>query len=199
MGWGLDVHWAALAREHGWRCGVVDAVSIRHRRRPRPTPTRARPRSRRRARSSRDRPYLSAREAGAPSRPIAAGERARPLHPKVAVVAEFYPSRRDPVLGIWAHRQALAARDAGAEVHVLVLHRLVPPRDSLGAGARWRAGALGARACASRAARHATGWESPTCRTCRPPRERPTPHGARGRRPRSRSRCARLARRSRSS
>ena len=31
MGWGLDVHWAALAREHGWRCGVIDAVSIRHR------------------------------------------------------------------------------------------------------------------------------------------------------------------------
>ncbi len=56
------------------------------------------------------------------------------LTPKVAVVAEFYPSRRDPVLGIWAHRQALAARDAGAEVRVLVLHRLVPPRASLGAG-----------------------------------------------------------------
>ncbi|HEY5342164.1 MAG TPA: glycosyltransferase family A protein [Solirubrobacteraceae bacterium] len=31
MGWGLDAHWAALAREHGWRCGVLDAVSIRHR------------------------------------------------------------------------------------------------------------------------------------------------------------------------
>jgi hypothetical protein len=30
MGWGLDAHWAALAREHGWRCGVTDAVSIRH-------------------------------------------------------------------------------------------------------------------------------------------------------------------------
>jgi hypothetical protein len=30
MGWGLDVHWAAVAREHGWRCGVVDAVSISH-------------------------------------------------------------------------------------------------------------------------------------------------------------------------
>jgi hypothetical protein len=30
MGWGLDVHWAALAREHGWRCGVLDAVAIRH-------------------------------------------------------------------------------------------------------------------------------------------------------------------------
>lgn len=31
MGWGLDMHWAALAREHGWRCGVLDAVAIRHR------------------------------------------------------------------------------------------------------------------------------------------------------------------------
>src|SRR4051812_47157371 len=50
---------------------------------------------------------------------------------KVAVVAEFYPSDRDPVLGVWAHRQALAARDAGADVEVLVLHRLVPPQASL--------------------------------------------------------------------
>jgi hypothetical protein len=31
MGWGLDAHWAAVAREHGWRCGVVDAIAIRHR------------------------------------------------------------------------------------------------------------------------------------------------------------------------
>jgi teichuronic acid biosynthesis glycosyltransferase TuaC len=53
---------------------------------------------------------------------------------KVAVVAEFYPRRSDPVLGVWAHRQALAARAAGAEVHVLVLHRLVPPRAALAAG-----------------------------------------------------------------
>jgi teichuronic acid biosynthesis glycosyltransferase TuaC len=64
---------------------------------------------------------------------------------KVAVVAEFYPRREDPVLGVWAHRQALAARAAGAEVHVLVLHRLVPPRAALagGPGAAWRA--LGSR------------------------------------------------------
>jgi len=53
---------------------------------------------------------------------------------KVAVVAEFYPRRGDPVLGIWAHRQALAAREAGAEVRVLVLHRLVPPQSALSAG-----------------------------------------------------------------
>jgi glycosyltransferase involved in cell wall biosynthesis len=47
---------------------------------------------------------------------------------RVAVVSEFYPRARDPVLGIWAHRQALAARDAGADVRVLVLERPVPPR-----------------------------------------------------------------------
>lgn len=49
---------------------------------------------------------------------------------KVLVVSEFYPRQGDPVLGVWAHRQALAARDAGAEVRVVVLHRLVPPRAS---------------------------------------------------------------------
>ena len=53
---------------------------------------------------------------------------------KVAVVAEFYPRQGDPVLGVWAHRQALAARDAGAEVEVLVLHRVIPPRASLAGG-----------------------------------------------------------------
>lgn len=46
---------------------------------------------------------------------------------KVCVVAEFYPRDQDPVLGVWAHRQALAAREAGAEVHVLVLFRPIPP------------------------------------------------------------------------
>ena len=34
MGWGLDLHWAALARERGWRCGVLDAVAIAHRAAP---------------------------------------------------------------------------------------------------------------------------------------------------------------------
>lgn len=34
MGWGLDAHWGALARERGWRCGVTDAVAIRHRAAP---------------------------------------------------------------------------------------------------------------------------------------------------------------------
>jgi glycosyltransferase involved in cell wall biosynthesis len=50
---------------------------------------------------------------------------------RVCVVAEYYPRRRDPVLGVWAHRQALAARDAGADVRVLALERPVPPVSAL--------------------------------------------------------------------
>lgn len=50
---------------------------------------------------------------------------------RVAIVAEYYPRRRDPVLGVWAHRQALAAREAGADVRVLVLERPVPPGGAL--------------------------------------------------------------------
>ncbi|HEY1457838.1 MAG TPA: glycosyltransferase [Solirubrobacteraceae bacterium] len=30
MGWGLDLHWGALAQTHGWRCGVIDALAIGH-------------------------------------------------------------------------------------------------------------------------------------------------------------------------
>jgi hypothetical protein len=33
-GWGLDVHWSALARDRGWRLGVVDALPVRHDRAP---------------------------------------------------------------------------------------------------------------------------------------------------------------------
>lgn len=47
---------------------------------------------------------------------------------RVAVAAEYYPRRRDPALGVWAHRQAVASRAAGADVAVLVLDRPVPPR-----------------------------------------------------------------------
>ncbi|MSO42050.1 MAG: hypothetical protein EXQ70_09210 [Solirubrobacterales bacterium] len=34
MGWGLCLHWAALAESRGWRLGVIDAVPIRHESRP---------------------------------------------------------------------------------------------------------------------------------------------------------------------
>lgn len=65
--------------------------------------------------------------------------------PRVLVVSEFYPSRADPVLGVWAHRQALAAHAAGADVRVLVLHRLVPPRATLAEGATAAVRALSAQ------------------------------------------------------
>ncbi len=34
MGWGLDRHWPAVARAHGWRMGVVDATPVGHEDRP---------------------------------------------------------------------------------------------------------------------------------------------------------------------
>jgi teichuronic acid biosynthesis glycosyltransferase TuaC len=68
---------------------------------------------------------------------------------KVAIIAEWYPSPADPVHGVWAHRQARAAVAAGAEIHVLVMRRPVPPlsvarrlgRGELGALRAWGAGA----------------------------------------------------------
>jgi hypothetical protein len=34
MGWGLDLHWAALAEQRGWKLGVIDALPVRHEWRP---------------------------------------------------------------------------------------------------------------------------------------------------------------------
>ncbi len=34
VGWGVDAYWGALAAEHGWRVGVVDATAISHALRP---------------------------------------------------------------------------------------------------------------------------------------------------------------------
>ncbi len=45
---------------------------------------------------------------------------------KVLIVAEYYPREADPTLGVWAHRQAVATRDHGADLRVLVLHRPLP-------------------------------------------------------------------------
>jgi teichuronic acid biosynthesis glycosyltransferase TuaC len=64
------------------------------------------------------------------------------MPPRVAIVTEFYPRRADPVLGVWAHRQALAAQTAGVQLHVLVMHRLVPPRAAFAGGPRQAASAL---------------------------------------------------------
>jgi len=95
--------------------------------------------------------------------------------PKVAVVSEFYPRRSDPVLGVWAHRQALAAQAAGVELQVLVLHRLVPSRATLSGGPRQ---VLSAIADLLRQPRHETrdGVRITYVRYISPPRSRAYAH-----------------------
>ena len=99
---------------------------------------------------------------------------------RVAVVAEFYPRAADPVLGVWAHRQAIAARDAGAEVRVLVLHRPLPAarRAARRAGERAARQRLRRRAAAARAS--STASRSRTSRSSPRRARAPTATGAAG-------------------
>jgi teichuronic acid biosynthesis glycosyltransferase TuaC len=92
---------------------------------------------------------------------------------RVCVVAEYYPRRRDPVLGVWAHRQALAARDAGAEVRVLALERPVPPASALASAPKLARAVAGAVT----QPRHdeLDGLEVEYVRFLSPPRERSYP------------------------
>lgn len=69
---------------------------------------------------------------------------------RVAVVSEFYPSKNDPVLGIWAHRQTIATQAAGAEVVVLALHRPIPPLATLRQGIKPALKTTGQLACEPR-------------------------------------------------
>ena len=63
MGWGLDAHWSWLARERGWRIGVVDLLPGRPPRRAAGVRLRARGGGRgRRARSSPTTPTCRSRE-----------------------------------------------------------------------------------------------------------------------------------------
>jgi len=62
MGWGLDAHWAALAREQRWRVGIVDATPIRHLLRPIATGYAAQAAVEEARAFLAERPYLSAQE-----------------------------------------------------------------------------------------------------------------------------------------
>ncbi|HEX8648454.1 MAG TPA: glycosyltransferase [Thermoleophilaceae bacterium] len=93
---------------------------------------------------------------------------------RVAVIAEYYPRRRDPAKGAWAHRQALAARDAGADPTVLALERPLPGAAALRDAARGRPGpaARELRAAAAQPRREAIdGVEVEYVRFVSPPRE----------------------------
>lgn len=58
-GWGLDLHWAAVAEERGWRRGVVDALAVRHEGAPVAASYPIEEAKREAARFLSDRPYLS--------------------------------------------------------------------------------------------------------------------------------------------
>jgi len=63
-GWGLDLHWAAIAGKQGWRLGVIDALPVRHESGPVAV---AYPREEAEAEAARflaDRPYLESARAG---------------------------------------------------------------------------------------------------------------------------------------
>ena len=64
MGWGLDLHWAALAAERGWRLGVVDALPVRHESRPVGGAYSAEEATAEAQRFLANRPYLQAADAG---------------------------------------------------------------------------------------------------------------------------------------
>ncbi|MEA2353658.1 MAG: hypothetical protein QOJ14_2072 [Thermoleophilaceae bacterium] len=117
---------------------------------------------------------------------------------RVCVVSEYYPRRRNPVLGVWAHRQAVAARDAGADVTVIALERPLPSAAALRRAARGRPGAAAAeiRAFARQPARETRdGIEIEYVRFVAPSRERGYAHWHRwARRPLARA-LARLHRR----
>ena len=156
-------HGLGARRPLGRRRGPARlAVGVRRRDpgpppRPPPAATTGRRRSPRRGAFLADRPYVTRAEA--------AHRRAHTVSSvKVAVSAEFYPRGDDPVLGVWAHRQAMAARDAGADVRVLVLHRPVPPLRYAGRGPR-RGGRRTRAAAPAAARRSSTASPSSTCRS----------------------------------
>jgi hypothetical protein len=62
MGWGLDAHWAAVAAEHDWALGIIDATPVRHTRPVGGGYDRDRAMAEARAFLA-DRPYVSAAEA----------------------------------------------------------------------------------------------------------------------------------------
>ena len=63
FGWGLDVHWAAVAAERGWRLGIVDAVPVRHDQSPVATAYRADEAIEEARRFLESRPYIGRAEA----------------------------------------------------------------------------------------------------------------------------------------
>ena len=181
FGWGLDLHWAALAAERGWRLGVVDATPVRHEAAPgrlglpdAPTPQAEA------AGFLADRPYLPAARAG----DVLATHRRGPLMRLLFVAPDMH---RGGAERHWATLiPALARR--GAEVRLLCLNDEGPLFDEVrAAGVPATCLHLGGRADAARrcAARCAEAGARPGAVVT--PRREP-PAGRRGDRPPGRRR-----------
>ncbi|MEJ7788561.1 MAG: glycosyltransferase [Thermoleophilaceae bacterium] len=128
FGWGLDNHWGALAREHGWRLGVVDALPVSHEAQP-VAATYAHADAIAEAQAFlAERPYVNTEEAQRTERIV---RRIPPRAPgggrKVLVVPKWYPWPDLPVFGLFCreHARALSARH---EVVVLA-SRATPAPD----------------------------------------------------------------------
>ena len=130
MGWGLDAHWAARARQSGWRMGVVDSLPVRHE-------TRAVAATYTREDAvDEGRRFLAERDYV----PTAEGRHTLAIHPRVPpagrlrvlVVPKWYPWPERPFFGLFCreHARALARRH-----EVVVLASLATPSPDFAA---WR-------------------------------------------------------------
>jgi hypothetical protein len=64
MGWGLDLHWGAVAEREAWKLGIIDALPVRHEVRPVGGAYSSTDATAEAQRFLTDRPYIQASEAG---------------------------------------------------------------------------------------------------------------------------------------
>ncbi|MBA3437646.1 MAG: glycosyltransferase [Thermoleophilaceae bacterium] len=113
FGWGLDNHWGALAREHGWRLGVVDALPVRHETRHVAAGYAHADAIAEAQAFLADRPYVRAEDARRTVDTIRRVPRVTADQPlRVLVVPKWYPWPDQPVLGLFCreHARALSGR-----------------------------------------------------------------------------------------
>lgn len=113
FGWGLDNHWGALAKEHGWRLGIVDSLPVRHETRQVAAGYAHADAIAETREFLADRAYVHTSEAQrtvstirwVPPRPPGRGR-------KVLVVPKWYPWPDQPVLGLFCREHAKALSES---------------------------------------------------------------------------------------
>ena len=128
MGWGLDAHWAARARDGGWRMGVVDALPVRHEGRAVAASYKHSDATEEGRRFLAGREYVRTAEG---RRTLVTHRRVPPARRLgVLVVPKWYPWPEKPFFGLFCreHARALAGRH-----EVVVLASLATPAPDFGA------------------------------------------------------------------